>query len=258
VHRDPPHLLKNARNFLEKADVVIPDTWGKAKWQHIAEFYKLDAVNSLRLSHKLSPQHISNLRFPTKMKVVLAANVLSNSVSAGIDACVASNLMEAGAAATSAYIKLFNDLFDVLNSSSPKDKTPFRRPLLLQSKSIIFLKDCKEWLTKLQELNSSRKPRFIRGWIQSINVVLELQNTLTAQNLPYLSTRNLCQDPLELFFGKVRLICKFPDAHGFAYSYARLATASMIRAPLTGNCEHFDDHLQDTVGLMTVVSINKY
>ena len=98
------------------------------------------------------------------MKVKLAAQVQSNSVSAGIDFCVAKNEFPPAASATSTYLKKFNDIFDILNSSSPKDKTPLRRPLHLQSQSISVLENSLIWLKNLQDLNSSRKCHFIREW----------------------------------------------------------------------------------------------
>jgi hypothetical protein len=162
------------------------------------------------------------------MKVKLAAQVLSNSCSAALDCCVAEQEIESAAVATSTYCKEFNDLFHLLNSSSPQDRVPFRRPSSTDSDLTNFLEESLHWLKELDQLNKKRHCSFIMGWIHSINVILKLREISDEKHLPYLSTRNLCQDPLELFFGKIRLIQKFPDALSFINCYAKTSTASLL------------------------------
>jgi hypothetical protein len=135
------------------------------------------------------------------------------------------------------YCKKFNDLFDIFNSGSPSDAVPLRKPLSLNSPSIKILEDYIPWLTELQALNPKRKCSFIDGWIQSINVLLLMRKEISQDVLPYMCVRNLCQDELEKFFGKVRLQHKFPTPQNFIDAYCRLSTASLIRAPLTSNVE---------------------
>jgi len=69
AYRDPPHLIKSARNYLEKKPVLVPGCLGTAKWDHIKTVYAEDLQSSLRLLPKLSEQHLFDLRFATKMKV---------------------------------------------------------------------------------------------------------------------------------------------------------------------------------------------
>ena len=72
VYRDPPHIIKNARNFLEKSPVHVPNCYGKASWSHLQQLYQLDLENSIRHAHKLTETHLSNLKFGNRMKVKLA------------------------------------------------------------------------------------------------------------------------------------------------------------------------------------------
>jgi len=99
------------------------------------------------------------------------------------------------------------------------------------------LEKSKRWLQELKDCNSNRKSRFIDGFIQTINVVLRLSERLTEEGIPFLSTRNICQDPLELFFGKVRQQQKVPTCQDFSSIYGKLAAASLVREPTNGNCE---------------------
>ena len=56
VFYDPPHLLKNVRNNLKKADLKVGDN--VVSWQHIVDFYNIDKVQMIQLAPKLTDKHI--------------------------------------------------------------------------------------------------------------------------------------------------------------------------------------------------------
>ena len=257
VFRDPPHLLKCARNFLLNNDVRVPGFEAHAKWQHVIDFYNADSLRSIKFAPRVTARHVFDLKFANKMKVNLAAQVLSNSCAAALDATIALNQSDASSAATSTYLKKFNDLFDVFNSSSSKDKVPLRKPYRLteSSASSEFLNLAKSWLLELQEMNSHRRNSFISGWIENITALSLLSEDLRPLGMKFLSVRNLCQDPLELFFCKIRQMKRFPTALNFSDCFSRTATASLLRAPATGNCEEaVADRLHKTEDLLSLVS----
>ncbi|KAF2355278.1 hypothetical protein FHG87_013961 [Trinorchestia longiramus] len=140
-----------------------------------------------------------------------------------------------------------NDIFDVLNSVTSKCSVPLRKSISTNSYQYEFLRESVLWLQELQALNAKKQCSFINGWIQSINVILQLRQRLDEYYLPYLSTRNLCQDGLECFFGMIRFLQKFPDARSFTDNYAKIVSASLMRAPLSANCQTVDDQLELTV-----------
>lgn len=78
---------------------------------------------------------------------------------------------------------------------------------------------------------------------------------LSNMNVKYLSTRNLCQDPLELLFGKIRQIAKYPTPYEFCNAFGRISAASLISSPVTSNVE--DDNT-GSVDLLRMVRINCY
>ena len=255
VHKDPPHLIKNARNFLEKNNVHVPGNSGTASWKDVEGLYEIDSKNTLRLCPKLTDKHIHGLKFANKMKVKLASQVLSHSVSSGLLYAKSYNLLGPHVLTTASYCKRINDIFDALNSTSCKEVVQLRRPLHMESSTINFLKESVVWLQKL-ERNNNKRVKFISGFIQAINVVLLLNEKLTTDyEVPYLSTRNICQDPLELFFCKVRHIAKYPTSYDFAKSYGKITAASLMMAPRSGNCELESDHLDTTLQFITAVSI---
>ena len=257
VFRDPPHLLKSARNFLLNGDVSVPAFNAFASWKHLTDFFKLDNLRTIKLAPRITAKHLFELKFANKMKVKLASQVLSNSCAAALDLSVALKDLNPSVAATSSFLKKFNDIFDVFNSSSSKDCVPLRKPLALHQSSTAsqFLEDAKVWLVELRELNSKRRNHFITGWIENINALSLLKQELVSLDMKYLSLRNLCQDPLELFFGKIRLLKKYPNAKDFCDCFCKVATASLLRAPASSNCEELvSDRLQETNDLLSLVS----
>ena len=59
VFYDPPHLLKNVRNNLKKADLNVGDNM--VGWQHIVNFYNIDKGQMIQLAPKLTDKHIFNI-----------------------------------------------------------------------------------------------------------------------------------------------------------------------------------------------------
>ncbi|KAJ2948553.1 hypothetical protein O0L34_g7808 [Tuta absoluta] len=86
---DPPHLLKCFRNLFLKYDVKhtsnICDGTGKgvAKWSHIQQFFELDKNPNFVFAPALTSEHLAP-NAKQKMRVKLAAQVLSHSVAAGM------------------------------------------------------------------------------------------------------------------------------------------------------------------------------
>ena len=213
---------------------------------------------SLKLIPKITAKHIRGLKFATKMKVKLATAVLSSSVAAGLNYLVTAGNFPSSATATSSYCKRMNDIFDCLNSKSSMDKVSLRRPLTQTShKTLEFLNDSVKWLERLQLLNKDRKCKWINGTIQSIHAVMMLNKEMTALGYKFLCTRNLNQDPLENFFGKIRNLSKFPRPYDFSINYGKLTAASLVRTPITSNCEEAEEEI-DAFRIMNYVSLHPF
>ena len=86
VYKDPPHLLKSARNFILNHNVALPGNsfQAPAHWQTLINFYEENQKNTIRLAHKITKKHLFDLKFQNKMKVKLVSQVLSNSCAAAI------------------------------------------------------------------------------------------------------------------------------------------------------------------------------
>ncbi|KAG5261663.1 hypothetical protein AALO_G00286940 [Alosa alosa] len=145
---DVPHLVKSIRNNLYKHDL---QTQGKnVCWNHITKFYELDKLHPIRMAPKLTERHIHLPAF-SKMRVSLATQVFSHTVSAGISAMVTLQRLPAEAKHTADFVAKVNRLFDVLNSRSVKDSNPWRRPLGAgNQEKENFLGECINWVAGWQ------------------------------------------------------------------------------------------------------------
>lgn len=116
---DSPHLIKNVRNTLYGSDMVAQNE--VVKWSDIEEIYNIERSqrNDCRAAPKLTSRHIFPNDFQ-KMKVNLAAQVLSGSVSRGMKAAVQLKQLKSDTAENTAkFVGKLNDILDALNSKSP-------------------------------------------------------------------------------------------------------------------------------------------
>ena len=91
---DPPHLLKCTRNMLHKHNVLLNVENGgeqsrvmTASWSHIKDAVMLDRERSYPLLNKITNQHLDPDPF-RKMKVSLAAQVMSNKMAGALETVV--------------------------------------------------------------------------------------------------------------------------------------------------------------------------
>lgn len=110
---DPPHLLKATRNNLLRHNFI--DDEKVALWKYIEEFYNNDKKTQFRIVPKLTDIHNPN-NFQ-RMKVKYAAQILSRSVSIGMNTSICLGSLSARTMFTAEFIERFNKLFDILNSS---------------------------------------------------------------------------------------------------------------------------------------------
>ena len=132
---DPCHMLKLARIALEKLQSFVDGEGNIIRWKHIEELQKLQEHERLKLVNKLSSNHLKYEKH--KMNVRLVAQTLSSSVANAIEFLDSSvKLPElCDSKGTVKFIRVIDQLFDMLNSRNPLGKG-FKTPLKLQTKDI--------------------------------------------------------------------------------------------------------------------------
>jgi len=238
---DAPHLLKSVRNNFKQHDVEFKQHI--CKWQDIVDFYNIDSKLTHRLAPKLSRKHIVLPPF-SPMRVCLAAQTMSASVSKGILTCIALNVdgLESSGAYTADFIEFIDALFDVFNSSSVSDAKCLRRALSANSGHLKFLTEAKTALESMTFSSSrKRKPPCIYGWISNIIALQMLWSHLTdSYGCKFLLTRRLTQDCLENLFSVVRFKGgnnTTPDCSKFRHTLKSVLTNQLLRPSDFGNCD---------------------
>ena len=247
VFLDACHMIKLVRNTMSDWK-VLKDRDGKdIKWQYLVELGKLQESEGLRLANKLRSAHI-NWK-PQKMKVNLAAQALSSSVADALEYCEGKLKLPQfqGCGPTVQFIRVFDRLFDVLNSRNPlarNFKAPIRKSNYPYTKT--FLDETREYIRNLKcsdgkpILTSKRKTGFL-GFLICIDAVSGLaQDLVLAENpvLKYLLTYKMSQDHLELFFSAVRASGGWnnnPTTRQFIAAYKQLLMRHNIKGG-RGNC----------------------
>ena len=154
VFLDVCHMLKLVRNTLGEKKTLSDDQKRYICWQYIVDLQELQDKEGLRLGNKLKAAHIN--WSCQKMKVNLAAQALSASVADAIEYCnVVLKLPQFhGSEGTVHFIRVFDRLFDILNSRSFVAKG-FKAPMKLANKHQWepFLNYASKYISNLMDYN---------------------------------------------------------------------------------------------------------
>lgn len=206
VMYDVPHLMKNLRNNLLNHDVIINDQ--TVSFKHLQQLFELDKQSSLRLCPKLTDGHF-NLKPFKKMKVSLATQLLSHSVSSALKTYVRFNQIDQSAMATADFVERIDQVFDVLNSRCHVDHK-WKKPLTVRSHDQFKLLDeAVDWLSSwkfrhvLTEKNKSLP--FHEGLILTIRSMrMATSYLLTDKCFKFVMTSRFNQDIVENWFSCIR------------------------------------------------------
>jgi hypothetical protein len=245
------HMLKLIRNTLGEKHILIDKDGEKICWDYIVALEKLQNKEGLRLGNKLKLAHIK--WWQQKMKVNLASQVFSYSVANAIEYCNKELKLPQfqGSEATVKFIKLFDGLFDILNSRNPCAKG-YKAPLLVANKSVWdpYLDNACNYILGLksavgQLMHTTRPKTGFIGFLAAVKSIKGLFHELVERAeapMKYLLSYKFSQDHLELFFCAIRSAGGFnnnPTAEQFTSAYKRLLMRSSIQGG-KGNCEQRD------------------
>ena len=262
IFLDVCHMLKLVRNTLGDGGIMVDMCGKKIYWRYIENLHKLQDKEGLRLGNKIKIPHINWRQQP--MKVNLAAQTFSASVADAIEYCRTELKLPQfqGSEATVTFIRLFDRLFDVLNSRNPLGKG-YKSALRIANKNqwYQFLEHAYCYISSLKDTTGKpmyqtrRKTGFI-GFLVAIRSTQNLFASFVERQeapLKYILTYKLSQDHLELFFAAIRSAGGFnnnPTTQQFTAAYKRLLMRSSIQGG-NGNCQS-----QDLTNILYVVSDN--
>jgi len=242
---DSPHLIKLVRNNLMKHDFVLPSSSNvannsaKVKWNHIVSFFRKDHRTLSRMAPKLSNAHVFLKDF-SKMKVKLAAQVLSYSVFAGMTAMRKLKLLKHDTKVTADFIREMDSLFDLLNISSYSRDKASRCAKDFYARITKFDTYIK-YVSSIAIPTINREPDFIRGLLLTLTAIKHLALDLREEGYVCIYTRRLQQDCLENFFSAVRMkggFCRNPSARQVRLNFRYLFFSHVMINTGSGNTEN--------------------
>ena len=243
-------MLKLVRNTLGEKEMLIDGNGNKILWRYIVSLQALQDKEGLRLANKLKLAHIQWRQ--QKMKVELAAQAISSSVADAIEYCNVELKLKQfeGSEATVRFLRIFDRLFDTLNSRSCQGKG-YKAPLSRENKSFWepFLNSASSYIKSLKDedgkpiYQGKRKTGFI-GFVVCIESTKRIFEDLveTRKSFSFILMYKFSQDHLELFFCAVRAAGRFnnnPTTLQFIAAYKRLFLRSAISGT-NGNSERRD------------------
>lgn len=240
---DVPHLIKTLRNRLLKANLKTPD--GEVSWKVVKELFEIEQSNTTRLCPKLTFKHMFPNHFE-KMKVKLATQIFSRSVVAAIKTLHQLNKFSENVqpfvVSTLTFFEKIDQLFDCLNSKNKYDKNVYRCALTHDNKVNDHLNEMLPYFEFI--INNNPKNQYcFTGFVQTINGILLLSSQ---NNIDYLLTSRLNQDPLENYFSMVRSSNtnnSNPSLYEFNRIMAKLMSIKIItKFSNDSNCEEDDAH----------------
>ena len=219
---DPSHILKLVRNALHDCSIIYSPDFSPAKWSHISALHNFQKEAGLHFANKLTEKHINFSG--QKMKVNLAAQVLSRSVAGGLQ-YAEENLDDAAfhhTSGTCKYLQTFDILFDRMNSRNPKNrgtKVPVGKGSIEKirkdfAEAEAYIKSLLHYDPGLQGVKrkksqgfvvcGSRKKGFLGFLVNMKSFIKIYELYIQTGYLKYLLSYKTSQDHVELFFSNVR------------------------------------------------------
>lgn len=213
---DPSHVIKLIRGAV--AGGSIYDSENKLiKWIYLERLVRFEGRRNFASMHKMTQAHIDF--HSNAMNVKLAVQTLSASTANAIEFLMQQGHSEfKGAEATIKFIRMFNDIFDVFNStkSSSSLKILLKRKMSEENAQQIFtlFQEATQYIKGLKYRNKSGKLTLLctsvlktgfQGSVVNMKSLMEIYEKLVAsKQITQIPTHYLSQDHLEVFFGKMR------------------------------------------------------
>ena len=245
---DPPHLIKSARNCIQRENANVFFNGEKVNWSDICYLFNIEKKMSYKCSYKLTKQHL----FPTvfkKMSVKLAAQVLSNTVGSSLLTLYQSGLVDKNKFPslknTAEFCLFFNKLFDFFNSLSSEAVTVSKKSFVGSENQIQFLSYARDIISSIKIIDFNGKDitksyPFLKGWLLNINSILELREICLKMSINEIPTRRICQDELEHFFSSIRRgggNCARITPRMFSALFKKRWGIKYLNVFVSGNCE---------------------
>lgn len=257
---DPPHLLKDTRTALFKYNIKFENN-KIANAQHIIDTFHLDQQRPFQALTKIRYAYLDLQRHnKLKMKVSVAAKVLSNTVAVAIYCLIGTEpgKLPSDAVNTARFVQDMDILFDSFNGRTirPEKGKPYRRCLSQNSRHWMLWRRMRSEIFNWTFISKDGKNQkkyipFKDGWVTTITATMELFKACNELGMNFLKTRSLNQDPLENQFAGIRQFGAAntnPNPYQFISCFKTSILNSLITPFSSGqNCEQDRSNILDSL-----------
>lgn len=236
---DPSHMEKLIRNTIGNVKILY-DGVEKIEWKFLELLEQSSRQNSFGLATKINKRHLEfNDR---KMHVRTAVETLSSTNANALEFLMKNGNSDfSGAAATIKFIKMFDRLWDVMNTHRIRRDTTnvFKSALNQENRDEVFtfLQEAKIYILSLQIINPKSKKKIklihsdyrtgFRGFVIDIISLTAMYTELVENHhwLLFFATYRISQDHIEILFGKIRGMNgnnDNPMCHQFISAYRKI------------------------------------
>lgn len=242
---DPPHMLKLTRNCLGTRNII--DGQGrKIEWRYFELLF--DAQNNLswNLGNKLTKQHMQWEK--RKMNVKLAGETISGSVADSMEFLKQECKEFSEVDGTVEFIRVINDIFDVMNSTKSTGAKGFKRPITKETAreyfdrfeyAIEYIKQLRVEGAAVPILKSISNTPFLGFYNNMVNCMSLYNEYVLTNRIDMLKTHRFSQDHIETLFSCIRSMNGHndnPNIQQFEAAFKKLLIHNDIVSSKTSNC----------------------
>lgn len=207
---DAAHMLKLSRNCVGSKN-IIDSEGGIIEWKYFCLLYEAQHNLPWNLGNKLTKAHMQWDK--RKMCVKTAGETMSNSVADSMEFMKQECEQFKNVDPTIKYVRMINDVFDIMNSTGKEGKTGFKRPITDSTAGEFFdrFEEAMEYIRglriageKVPILHSMSRTAFFGFYNNMLNFKSIFKEYSTANKITVLITHRFSQDLLESFFGTIR------------------------------------------------------
>lgn len=215
INMDPPHMHKLARNRLGDKKILYDGQDDQIEWRYVEDLVSLQIANNINFGNKLSKTHIEYQK--RIMNVRIAAQTLSESTATSIEYLnmVMENEKFLHSEATVQYLRVMNNLFDIMNTKPKHCNDKYKRPMSEDNINEVqeYFEFAKKYLKELQIMEEGVKISILQsdsntaylGFYHNMTSFIGIYNDhIKANGISEFYTFDVCQDKVESFFGCIR------------------------------------------------------
>lgn len=244
---DPSHMEKLARNCIASQKKLFESNSNNViEWKYFEKLEELRETKNFEMTHKLNKTHMQWDR--AKMNVRLAVETLSNSVADAMQYLMENNFPDfKDCGATIKYIRVMNNLFDVMNTKKLVSGNNFKSALNADNKTEIFkfFQETDPYLRTIsltknkKVIDSNLKTSFCGFIINMVSLKLIYEECVESGEMTNFPTFRLSQDHVESFFGRIRSLGGFndnPTVEQFCSAFRKVVINNEITSSHLSNC----------------------